>query len=265
MERSCRFKNLDVFFTDEGKGRAIVFLHGYPESKEVWMEFTKSFTKTYRIICIDLPGFGKTASIGYIHTMELMAECVKKVMDEIGLRKYALVGHSMGGYVALAFAELFEKNTLGISLFHSTALPDSEEKKTDRNRAISIVKQNHKHYVMELIPKLFAPNSSGNFSDKVDFLKNIFINTSQQGIINALEGMKIRADRTSILKKASFPVQFIIGAHDQILLTESLIEQSSLCKISHLLLLEKSGHIGFFEEPEVCQMGIRKFLRMCFK
>ena len=101
MIRHTPFKEISVRFSDSGKGRAIVLLHGFPETSEVWEEYSVKLARHFRIIAIDLPGFGETPCIGYVHSMELMAQCV---MDSRGLRKYLITGHSMGGYVALAFA-----------------------------------------------------------------------------------------------------------------------------------------------------------------
>src|SRR5687768_2773898 len=168
-----RYSDLPVRQAGTGKGRALVLIHGFPENLEIWNEFSETLSKNFRVIAIDLPGFGKTPSIGYIHTMELMAECVKSVMDQLGYRKYVLCGHSMGGYVALAFAELFPKNVAGISLFHSNASADSEEKKKDRTRAMEVVKNDPKHYVSELVNKLFAEPNKEVFKKEIENIRAI--------------------------------------------------------------------------------------------
>src|ERR1051326_356905 len=156
MIRHADFRNVKVRFSDKGKGRAIVLLHGFLESLEIFNGLSDKLSKSFRVISIDLPGHGQTPSLGYIHTMELMAECVKSVLDFSGIRKYVVIGHSMGGYVALAFAEKFPQHIAGLCLFHSTAMPDSEEKKKDRDRAAEVVMHDHTQYVTDLIPKLFA-------------------------------------------------------------------------------------------------------------
>lgn len=259
------FRQVKIRYSDKGKGRALVLLHGFPESLEIWDSFSEILSKHFRVIAIDLPGFGESGSIGYSHSMELMAECVKEVMDQLGYRKYVVAGHSMGGYVTLAFAELFPKNVSGICLFHSSALPDTEEKKKDRLRAVEIVKKDQKHYVSELINKLFAPNNVTRFENEIKWLKELGSKTSPQGIINALLGMKDRKDRQNILKKAEFPIQFIIGKDDQVMQQASLLEQSKLNKNTLVCLLEHSGHMGFYEEKEKAQKALLKFARKCFR
>ena len=137
MQKTTTFKKGIVAFSDNGKGKVVVLLHGYLGSKELWKGTIENLAKSYRVIAIDLPGHGLTHCFGYVHSMELMARCVKKVMDSLRLKKYVIIGHSMGGYAALAFAELFPENLRGLGLIHSTALADSEEKKKDRSRAIN--------------------------------------------------------------------------------------------------------------------------------
>src|ERR1044071_7202110 len=109
-----------VRYADTGKGRVVVLLHGFLESLEVWFGngFAQELAQHFRVIAIDLPGHGKSDCVGYVHRMERMADVVKGVMDELGLRRYAMVGHSMGGYVALAFAERYKENLCGLCLFH---------------------------------------------------------------------------------------------------------------------------------------------------
>jgi pimeloyl-ACP methyl ester carboxylesterase len=265
MIRHATFRNIKVRFTDKGKGRAIVLLHGFPESLEIWEEFSEALSKYFRVIAIDLPGFGETPVTGYTHTMDLMAECVKAVMDSIGYRKYAIAGHSMGGYVALAFADLFPENTSGICLFHSSALPDSEEKKKDRVRATEIVKKDHRHYVSELINKLFAPSNIPDFEDRIVELKESAYNTPTQGIINALLGMKDRPDRQHVLKNAAYPVQFIIGKDDQVMPEHVLLEQTKLSPRISALVLENCGHMGFYEAREKTLKAVLKWARKCFR
>ena len=102
-------KNTKVYFTSQGTGTAVVLLHGFLENSSMWNEISKELSKKNRIICIDLLGHGASESHGYIHTMEDQAEMVKAVLDYLQLRKYILIGHSMGGYVALALAQLYPK------------------------------------------------------------------------------------------------------------------------------------------------------------
>ncbi len=264
MIKHANFRNVKVRYSDKGKGRVIVLLHGFLESIELFDEFSTKLSRSFRVISIDLPGHGKTPSLGYIHTMELMAQCAKKVLDSLYLKKYVLVGHSMGGYAALAFAELFPENISGLCLFHSTALPDSEEKKKDRERVAEIVKHDHKQFVSELIPKLFDPENIPLLKGEVLKAKQVALDTHTEGIVAAIRGMKGRPSRELVLKNARFPVLFIIGKKDVLLAWDNLMLLTALPKRSYHKVLEHAGHMGFYEAPEETFKAVRKFSRMCF-
>jgi pimeloyl-ACP methyl ester carboxylesterase len=265
MQSKVLFRDIPISYSDNGSGRALVLLHGFPESKEIWNDTVKLLQKNIRVITIDLPGFGATPSIGYEHSMELMAESVKAVLDKLHLRKYVIVGHSMGGYVALAFAELFKKNVSGLVLFHSTPLADTEDKKRDRTRAIELVKQNSRHYVHELIGKLMAPGNEKIFKEELSSLKALAGKTSPTGIINALYGMRERKERTQLIKNSTFPVLFIIGKKDTVLPSQQLISIANECRNASVLILENAGHLGFIERKQDCAKGLLRFARMCFR
>jgi len=264
MIKFAEFRKTKVRYSDKGKGRVIVLLHGFLESLEIFEEFSAKLSKGFRVIAIDLPGHGQTPNVGYIHSMELMAQCVKEVMDQLHLKKYVVVGHSMGGYVALAFAELFPEPVAGLCLFHSTAMPDSEEKKKDRERVAEIVKKDHKQFVSDLIPKLFAADNLPLLKDEVARAKQIALDTPKEGIVAALLGMRDRPLRELVLKHAKCPVLFIIGKKDVILAWENLLLLTSLPKRSYNIVLEHSGHMGFYEAPVETVKALRKFSRMCF-
>ena len=121
--KTVNFKYGKIAFKVKGKGRAIVLLHGFLESSEIWSGYAEKLSRVYKVVLIDLPGHGQSDCFGYVHRMELMAQSVKAVLDSLHLRRYILVGHSMGGYVSLAFAGLYAENMKGMVLFHSTLCP----------------------------------------------------------------------------------------------------------------------------------------------
>jgi pimeloyl-ACP methyl ester carboxylesterase len=259
------FRQIKIRYSDTGHGRVLVLLHGFPETMEIWDEFSVKLARHFRIIAIDLPGHGETPPIGYQHSMELMAEAVKAVMDHLHLRRYVIVGHSMGGYVALAFAELFHDQVSGLCMFHSTPFSDSPEKKADRDKAIHLVKEDTRHYVNEIIPGLFAPEHRPVFKEDIRELKRIAQGISRQGIINALHGMKDRPKRDWVLQYADYPVLFILGKKDTVVPFQKVMDQTTQVKQADVLVLEDSGHMGFIEEKNRCQDALLKFARKCFR
>lgn len=265
MIKHIQFKNTPVRFSDTGKGRAIVLLHGFPETLDAWNAFTPALAKHFRVIAIDFPGHGETPSIGYIHTMELFAECVKTVMDSLGLRRYLIAGHSMGGYAALAFADKYRGRLCGLCLFHSTALSESSEKKREREKVIEIVKKDPRHYISDAITSLFAPENVIKFGSEINELKERAFRISSLAIINAQEGMKERPPYEGLLTTLDIPVLFIAGRKDRVIPYESVLKQADTCRHPTVLLLENSAHMGFLEEKELCQKTLTRFARKCFR
>lgn len=265
MIKTIQFKKGTVNFSDTGKGRVVVLLHGFLGSHKIWQSTIESLSKTFRVVAIDLPGHGDTDCFGYVHTTELNAKCVKFVLDSLRVKKYVIVGHSMGGYAALAFADLYPDNLRGLCLYHSTAYADSEEKKKDRTRSIKVVKANHKIFTTEVIKNLFAAKNFKYLKEEIAFAQKIASQISKQSIIASLEGMKDRPNRDIILGMAHYPIMMVIGELDNVLPYQQLLEQSDLIREKHVLYLEHDGHMGFLESPRQSNAVLKKFLRACFK
>ena len=261
----AEFKKIKVRYTDTGKGRVLVLLHGFLGSHKMWDEYVSSLSGQFRVITIDLPGHGETPAIGYYHSMEMMAQCVKTVLDEAGVRRYVLAGHSMGGYVALAFAELFPENLKGLCLVHSTSYPDSADKKTERNKVISLVKKGHKRAIAEIVINLFTPEKITQLKNKVNTARRMAESTSEQSIINSLEGMKERKSRDLILKFSEYPVMFIVGKKDTLINYDTVFSQVGLCKYPFVIMMEEEGHMGFYETPKQILPEFAAFTNRCFK
>jgi pimeloyl-ACP methyl ester carboxylesterase len=261
MIKYTTFRKARIRYSDEGKGRAIVLLHGFPENIGIWQEFSAALSKSFRVICIDLPGLGESDCIGYVHTMDLMAQCVHSVMQQLKLRRYVVVGHSMGGYAALAFAELFPENLRGLCLFHSSASPDSEEKKLDRDKASAVAKKHTAQFLKTFAANLFADPEDPNIKK----LQDLTAGTSARGVVASLQGMKLRPSREIVLKFAPYPVLFILGKKDKIIDYEKMIPQTEIPPHSQVLPLENVAHMGFYEAPKQTLKALRKFTYKCFR
>jgi len=253
-----RFKSIDVNYTELGKGSAVLLIHGFLESIWMWKEVAPELAKRHRVICIDLPGHGLSDCIGYVHSMEEMAEACYHDIHHLRIRKVALVGHSMGGYVALAFAELFPDHVRSLALYQSTAKADSPAKKIDRERASDLIKENHVSFVKQSIPLLFRPVNRKKFKLQIEGLKSEALKTSKQGIIAALAGMRDRPNREVLLKFPPYPVHIIASDKDPRIPLE---ESQSLAAISsevQLHLIQGSGHMSYIEDFPAAISAIKK-------
>lgn len=254
------YKGIPIFYTDSGNGNPVVLLHGFLENSRMWQAFIPELAKNNRIICIDLLGHGKTDCLGYIHSMELMADSVNAVLNHLKIKKTTIIGHSMGGYVALAFAEKNPNKLKGICLMNSTALPDSEEKKQHRDRAILAVKKNYKTFIRIAVNNLFRPKNRLIFADKIKNVINEALNTPLQGIISALEGMKIREDKQHILQSSNFKKMMIISKKDPVLDYDTLINQT---KDKDIMVVEfPDGHMSHIENEKAFLVEIQRFIEV---
>lgn len=257
--KTTNFKNTKISYSDQGKGTAVVLLHGFLENQSMWKAFVPELVKKHRIITIDLLGHGETECLGYVHTMEDQADMVHHVLHELKIRKAVLIGHSMGGYVALAFAELYPDNVKGIVLLNSTSRADSEERKANRDRAIVAVKQNYSAFIRMSIANLFSEDNRERLSDIIEEVKSEALKTPLQGIVAALEGMKIRKDREVILHFAPYPIQLILGKKDPVLNYDDSLEQVEGTQVQ--LITFEDGHMSHFENQTELLAVLNGFLK----
>ena len=239
------YKSTGLFYTTKGTGNPLVLLHGFLESTKIWEPFIEKLSAKRQVICIDLPGHGKSGNIGEIHTMELMADAVHTVLEHLKIEQASLVGHSMGGYVGLAFVEKFPGLTKSLVLMNSTPEEDSEEKKINRDRSISIVRKNKKAYISMAITNLVPPRNFLKFKTELDELKNQAFQMSREGIIASLKGMKIRTSRNLLLKNFRNPKYLILGTKDPVLNPQDTQNIANFCKCQ--LILTESGHLSYIE------------------
>ncbi|MCF8303695.1 MAG: alpha/beta hydrolase [Bacteroidales bacterium] len=262
--KTIEFNNRSIHFNVEGEGNPIVLLHGFLESMEIWNTFTARLSGNYKVITIDLPGHGRTENIDETHTMELMADVVFKVLEALEVDQSIMVGHSMGGYAASAFAERYPEMLKGLVYFHSNAAGDTDEARKNRDRTIDIVSKDHHGFINNFIPDLFAPENHEKFGDEIHSLKNRSSSTSKKGIIAALRGMKVRKDRVDLLGQLTQPVLFIAGKQDKRLPVEKLMHQASLPGHSEVLLLNHVGHMGYIEAQETTLSALYHFAERVF-
>ena len=257
--KNILYKNTKISFTDSGEGTAIVLLHGFLENKTMWQEYVDLFTEKYRVITIDLLGHGESDSLGYVHSMEDNASAVLEVLNHLEISESIVVGHSMGGYVGLAFAELFPENIQKLVLLNSSSKEDSAEKKLNRTRAIEAVKKNYVTFVSMSIANLFSEENRTKLVAEIEKVKVQALKTPLQGIVASLEGMKTRKDREAILKQNAFPTLLILGKKDPV-----LNYQDNLAQIKNTtaeLVSFDDGHMSHIENKEELKMVLADFFK----
>jgi pimeloyl-ACP methyl ester carboxylesterase len=253
------YKNTKISYTDSGKGTAVVLLHGFLENQSMWNAFVPQLSQKNRVITIDLLGHGASDSLGYVHTMEENADMVKEVLSHLRIRKAVFVGHSMGGYVALAFAERHPTKMKGLVLLNSTAKEDSPERKHNRDRAIKAVKKDYETFVRLSIANLFSPDNRERLQNEIETVKLQALKTPLQGIVASLEGMKIRKDRAFLLQSDAYPKLLILGKKDPVLIYDETILQ--IQNTDTQLVTFQDGHMSAIENYEELLGVLVAFLR----
>lgn len=250
-----------VFYQMEGSGQPVVLLHGFAEDGTVWENQVKYLKSKFLLIIPDLPGSGKSPMNEASWSMEYFAECIRGILDKENIAKAIMIGHSMGGYITLAFADKYPDRLYSFGLFHSTAFADSEEKKTARRRGIEFIQQNGAaKFLEQSIPNLFSAITKKRQPELVQKILVRYTNFDGQSLVNYYQAMMVREDRTHVLKNFSGPVLFIMGKHDTAVTYEQGMQQCYMPGLSYIHTLEHSGHMGMWEEPELSNVFLEEFL-----
>ena len=229
----------------------LVLLHGFMENLMIWTDMEPYLAKDFTLIKVDLPGHGLSKIYREIHTMEFMAEEVKKLADYLKIGNFHLLGHSMGGYASLAFAEKFPETLKSLTLFFSTYFADDEEKKEQRRKSHRIIREAYPNYVKAGIPNLFNENEKDTLEGKIELAKEIALSTKTDGVLAAVKGMTERVDRKSVLENFSGKTLIIAGKHDQAVNVEKTLKNlPDKTNIKSYLL--DCGHNGHWEKPAIC-------------
>lgn len=239
----------------------IVLLHGFCENNTCFNEQVFFLKDHYKVITIDLPGFGNSEVEPGV-TIDQMAKMVQMVLVANNIEKCLLFGHSMGGYVALSFANQFNFMLLGLGLINSTAAADTSERKEKRKKVIEFLLGHGKEaYIKSFIPGLFLPENQNKPYVNKCIIQGIHSKSS--GIIEAAKAMMKRPNHYDTLAKINLPVYFGVGMHDAIINPDDIFEQAARCNIAKVVRFNKTAHMCMFEEPELLNNTILSFADYC--
>ena len=239
------FNQVPIFYEVMGKGPVTVLLHGFLESINMWSRFVAELSENKTIVIIDLPGHGKSGCLGETHTMELMAKVVFSLLKHLKIQTVSMVGHSMGGYVALAFVESHAQKVERLILLNSTTQEDTPERKVNRERAVTIMLKSKKAFINMTIPLLFAESSRSHYSSEIEDLKKEANTFPVEGIKAAVLGMKYRKDRTFVLEKFRREKYIICGDEDPIV--PVTISKAIAAATNTKIKILEGGHMSWLE------------------
>lgn len=255
-----------LYFRDEGAGRPIVLLHGFAEDGTVWDHQIYSLRNAARVVVPDLPGSGRSPAAVDPISMESMATEMVHLLDDLGIDKTILVGHSMGGYISLAFAALYPERLHAFGLFNSTAYPDTEEKKATRRKAIGFIRTNGTApFIRQSTPNLFSPQTRDRRPELVESMIAKYAGFSPDALIAYYDAMIARPDRTAILSGFGGPVFFAAGKDDGVVPMDQALQQCHLPSISHLHVVDAAGHLAMLENPEMSNRILMDFINFVYR
>lgn len=251
-------------YTEQGSGFPVVLLHGFCESKKLWQHFTGPLSTHYRVIAIDLPGFGESVNDVRYYSMEAMADAVCQLLVQLNVKKCVLVGHSLGGYVSLAFAEKYVDMLSGLGLFHSTAYADTEEKKQNRNKTLDYIERHGvAAFIRPFVPPLFFMRNRQRLETEIAMMVEIGLETPLETVLHVTKAMRDREDRSEMLAQLDMPVLYIIGKEDGSVPVELSMKQATLPKKSVVYIFEETGHMGMFERAGETLKAVDAFVNYC--
>ena len=261
MESFHTCNGIPIHISDSGKGDKIfLFLHGYLETLYIWDDFVKYLSKDIRVISLDIPGHGLSGTNKDVNSMAFCADVVKILLEKLEIKEdVVIIGHSMGGYIAIEAIKRYPDLFSGLVLMHSAPFADSEEKKAEKGREIELIRQNKLMQITKLaIPKMFASINLARLEDKIIEIEETAQIHDSEGIIASIEGMKRREDNSSVLACSPIPVILFHGKYDNYIPDEKVEEAGKMFPAMQIIRMENSGHAAFIEEPEIVAERLQK-------
>lgn len=261
QEKSCRFQQAVIHYRVSGYGTPVVLLHGFGEDGHIWDGQIEKLEQNHHLIIPDLPGSGQSDLLEEdVASVEGYAQCVRYILDQENITHAVMIGHSMGGYITLAYHALYPDSLLAWGLFHSTAYADSEEKRGNRKKSIEFILRNGAgSFLQSSIPGLFADKELSNQMIRELVEKGEAF--TSQALVQYYQAMINRPDRTQELRSSKVPVLFVLGIADQAVPFQQGLEQCHLPIRSFVHVLRNSAHMGMLEEKEQSVEILANFLQ----
>ena len=263
IEQFLTFNNKKLAYAIHGSGPAVMLIHGYTESKEVWFPMAEKLGEKYTVIMPDLPGHGNSEVIENL-SMEIIAKLMDVLADKRQLERFTMIGHSMGGYVTACYAALNEHRLNGFGFFHSSARGDTADARTNRERVMNIIEKDHSNsFISMFVPDLFFEENRERCADEIKMLQQRALKMSKQALIESQKAMAERMGYIDLIADTNLPILYIIGKKDKRADYNLVLAQAALAKRAFVLSLDDCGHMGHIEKFDDCLAAIEGFLMMC--
>ena len=262
-KKSIQFYETTLSYQIWGDGAAIVLLHGFAEDHTVWHKQIEYLSEDYKVITIDLFGTGNSKHLNKpVVEIADYAAAIKQIVDEEQIEKCILLGHSMGGYIALSYCDQYPNDLLGLGLIHSTIFNDDASKIMMRKKSIQFIQAHGAAaFLKTSVPDLFYDVEKSK--EYIDAIIKKGSNISPATLVQYYEAMMRREDYTKQLASWNIPYLFICGKHDKAVPYHHSLKQITIGATVWFTILKNSAHMGFLEEPELTQKEISAFIHYC--
>jgi len=261
MQKNLLFRNEMLEYEVLGNSLPVMLVHGFTEDRRIWDPLLGGIKDKYKWILPDLPGSGWSLFNGALSQLKDFADVLKVIADHEKISRFVLIGHSMGGYISLAFAEKYPEMLLGLGLFHSTSYPDPADKKEAREKNIRFIQKNGSSlFIEQSIPGLFSDGFKATHPEEVLSLVDRYSNFTPDSLVLYLDAMKQRPGTTGVLKSITSPVLFIMGEEDKAVPLKDGLEQCHLPQIAYIHILTHTAHMGMIENTSLCNSIVDRFL-----
>ena len=244
MEK-ININGIGLAYERRGKGTPLLLVHGFPLDHHLWDEVVPLLEDTFDMIIPDLRGFGESTTVDSFYSLEDYASDLAGLLDHLGIQKAAIAGHSMGGYIALAFVRLFPERVRGLGLVASQVVADTEERKQGRYKSAAEVAEHGIGSVVEMMAPKFTPDESLQ-----SYARQSMERQQPGAYIGALKAMAERVDSTPLLSSFNFPVVVIHGDADALVPIDRAREVKAALPQAHLVELSGAGHMPMMEDKE---------------
>ena len=253
--------DVQLAYDSAGQGSPVIFVHGYPFNRSLWTDQVDALSNRYRVITVDLRGFGESSSSGSPATMSRMAQDIATLMDKLEIFQATFAGLSMGGYVLLAFYKQFPNRVSALVLADTRASADNDEgKKVRAQQAETILAEGMAGTADAMLQKLLTPETVAKRADIVKRVRDMMVKTKPEGAAAALMGMASREDQTGLLSQINCPTLILVGRSDPITpIADSELMHHEI-KNSKLIVIENAAHVSNIEQVNIFNSELKKFL-----
>ena len=254
MEK-VKVNGINIAYERRGRGEPLVLIYGYPLDGTTWNEVASLLETDFDLIIPDLRGMGQSDAVDKTYTVADLASDIAGLLDHLKIQKAFIAGHSMGGYVALAFARAYPNRVRGLGMISSQVLADPPERKEGRYKTAEDVAEKGIGVVVDSMTTKLSADARIQ-----SFVREVMQRQKPAGVIGSLKAMAERPDSSDLFKSFKFPVVIVHGDADALIPVERGREMKAALPSAHYTELKGAGHMPMMENPKATVNALDQFL-----